>query len=59
MPLPCPTCRHRGPVVQGRTMCRAPTSEDLVAWIERVGEREDGEVRERERCPGYGREVRR
>ena len=58
-PLPCLTCRHRGPAVAGRTTCRLPAREDVVGWIERVGEMTDGEVRGVETCPGYGREVRR
>ena len=52
MPLPCTTCRHAGPVVDARTTCRAPRSDALVGYQERIGEALDAEVVDGE-CPGW------
>ena len=57
MTLPCPLCHHRGPVVDGRTTCRARTTDALAEWLEALRGRRDDEVGEVQPCPGYGREV--
>ena len=58
MPLPCLTCRHRGPVWKARTTCRARTTDALAEWLEALRGRRDAEVGEVQTCPEYGREVR-